>query len=441
MYSLLPPLAYLLSLLSCLLFAYTVTSPSIPRCHPLRVAVVFLIILSCAATAYTARFCSGLRGWNAFVGTTFGIGFVFETLDVLVLQPCCRGVVLFPFDDRDRDRDRDGSPKGKSPASRWRRLQAGLDLALNKRKIGTTLQVRNLPSFSRTDPSWIPSRTQFLVFRTVRVVLTYLLIELLTGLEPAAAPDISGKVAPGQEWILWRIVSGLMTPLEAGEVVGLTLVFWFLMYLVQMLGYDAFSIVAVGVLGVDGPRDWPPRFGALGETWSVRRFWGVFWHQDLRHSLTTISEFIVHDVLRLPRGSSSTTSATTLLTRYAKIHLVFLLSALVHLSTDSFMGVPPAESGAVTFYCTHAAGILFEDAVAALYRAWTGPGTGRGSRASSSSSSSKVNSPEPKARWIRAVGYLWTLAFLSWSTPAWAYPQMRVEMQFPLPVRVLTRRW
>lgn len=268
MYSILSPLAYLLSLLSCLLFAYTVTSSSIPRCHPLRVVMVFLIILSCAATVYTARFCSGLRGWNAFVGTTFGIDFVFETLDVLVLQPC-RGVVLFPFHDRGRDR----GPKSPTRSmSRWKRLKAGLNLALNKRKIGTTLQVKNIPSFSRKDQSWVPPRTQFLLFRTVRVILTYLLIELITGLEPA--PDISEKVAPGQEWILWRVVNGKMTPLEAGEVVGLTLVFWFLMYLSQMVGYDAFSVVAVGVLGVDGPGDWPPRFGALGEAWSVRRFWG-----------------------------------------------------------------------------------------------------------------------------------------------------------------------
>lgn len=243
MYSILSPLAYLLSLLSCLLFAYTVTSSSIPRCHPLRVVMVFLIILSCAATAYTARFCSGLRGWNAFVGTTFGIDFVFETLDVLVLQPC-RGVVLFPFHDRGRDR----GPKSPTRSmSRWKRLKAGLNLALNKRKIGTTLQVKNIPSFSRKDQSWVPPRTQFLLFRTVRVILTYLLIELITGLEPA--PDISEKVAPGQEWILWRVVNGKMTPLEAGEVVGLTLVFWFLMYLSQMVGYDAFSVVAVGVLG------------------------------------------------------------------------------------------------------------------------------------------------------------------------------------------------
>lgn len=264
--------AYLSAALSCALFSCTVIF--VPHFSSLRLFMAFLICLSCATTAYTSKDCSDLQGWNAFVGTTFGVDFVFETVDVVLLSKE-RVVVDDYLKEDEKEREEEKLPARRT--NHWRRwlraIKSALNLVLSKRKIGTPLQIRNksIPSFSRKDPAWVPSRTQFLLFRTARVVLNYLLIEIITGRQ--ASDDISEKIAPGQERLLWRIAHGKMTAVEASEVVALTVVFGLMVYLTQLLVYDLFSVVAVG-LGIDGPAAWPPRFGSVGDAWSLRMFWG-----------------------------------------------------------------------------------------------------------------------------------------------------------------------
>ena len=29
----------------------------------------------------------------------------------------------------------------------------------------------------------------------------------------------------------------------------------------------------------DRPEEWPPLFGSISEAYTLRRFWGVFWHK------------------------------------------------------------------------------------------------------------------------------------------------------------------
>ncbi|RYP13117.1 hypothetical protein DL767_010876 [Monosporascus sp. MG133] len=52
-------------------------------------------------------------------------------------------------------------------------------------------------------------------------------------------------------------------------------------YYMLQLTYTALSIAAVAT-GLSKPADWPPSFGVLSETTSVRAFWGSYWHQTLR---------------------------------------------------------------------------------------------------------------------------------------------------------------
>jgi hypothetical protein len=95
-----------------------------------------------------------------------------------------------------------------------------------------------------------PSSTQFLIFRTTRVLLSYLFLDFVTSFPQQDFQEVQGAS-------LAAIVFGV----------------WFTMYLVQYTIYDLYSIIAVG-LHLSGVEAWPPRFGSLYEVYSVRRFWG-----------------------------------------------------------------------------------------------------------------------------------------------------------------------
>ena len=113
------------------------------------------------------------------------------------------------------------------------------------------------------------------------------------------------------------------------------------------------------------------------------------------------ARFLIHDVLHI--------SQHTLVARYSKIFATFLISGLLHLSTDLVMGIAWDESGSIRFFYTQAFGILLEDGVQALYRR-VGPEDQRSSQG---------------RKLVTMICYIWLCCFLTWSTPAWAYPAMR----------------
>ncbi|OBT74656.1 hypothetical protein VF21_07014 [Pseudogymnoascus sp. 05NY08] len=49
-------------------------------------------------------------------------------------------------------------------------------------------------------------------------------------------------------------------------------------YVVLTLSHDILAIFFVTLLRWDQPSQWPALFGSIAEAYSLRRFWGVFWH-------------------------------------------------------------------------------------------------------------------------------------------------------------------
>ena len=141
----------------------------------------------------------------------------------------------------------------------------------------------------------------------------------------------------------------------------------------------------------------------------------VCWHQTLRRPLFPLGSFLASDLLRVRKG--------TLIARYLTLFLTFLVSGLLHLVADLTRGISWQASGAISFFCTHAAGIMLEDAVHALLP----PAAGHGW----------------SSRCRKAIGYVFVLAFLLWSTPMWQYPSLSVDTGLPedalLPFSVV--RW
>ena len=108
-----------------------------------------------------------------------------------------------------------------------------------------------------------------------------------------------------------------------------------------------------------------------------------------------------------------------MLSRYMRLFLAYLISGLVHHSSDLAMGIPRAEAGSLIFFLLQPLGIMVEDAMQALTR----------------------HVPTSRSLgWVRPiVGYTWVVVFLSWSTPKWFYPQQRlgVDPADLLPFRII----
>lgn len=108
------------------------------------------------------------------------------------------------------------------------------------------------------------------------------------------------------------------------------------------------------------------------------------------------AEFITHGILRIPYG--------TFVARYSKIFFAFAVSGIMHIAADEGGSVPMAESGALSFFCAQALGIMLEDGAQAVYRNLFG---------------------NKYSGLCKVIGYFWVIAFLSWTTPVWVYPVAR----------------
>jgi len=181
-------------------------------------------------------------------------------------------------------------------------------------------------------------------------------------------------------------------------------------YCLTRLGDNVMAFVFVGT-GISKVEAWRPPFGSISKAYTVRNFWGIFWHQFFRQTFSSPSNYLAHVILRLP--------STGLVQRYVKILTTFFISGLLHLAVDLALGMSFSESGSVPFFLTQALGIILEDGVQAIYR-------------SRSKDSAGTDDREPPL-WARVLGYFWLVVFMAWSTPIWSYPAIRRNQESILP--------
>ena len=121
-----------------------------------------------------------------------------------------------------------------------------------------------------------------------------------------------------------------------------------------------------------------------------------FWHQTIRQKCGSPAYYITYSLLRLRKGG--------IVGRYTFIFFAFTFSGLVHALEESCAGVPWHQSGSMRFYCMQALGILFEDAVQAVFNALT---------------------DKRHRGWTRVAGYVWVVLWMTWSSAAWFYPKLQ----------------
>lgn len=282
-----------------------------------------------------------------------------------------------------------------------RNLRFGLTMALQCRFPSTKWPVKNIPPFSRTRPSHVPSRSKFLSLSLLEcVVCTYLLRLIPTLGDSNNNPTLfSLDKVP----ILWR---DRALPREelAVRLLGVA-GYWIVQYIVIRLAYGMVSLLVVS-LGISTVKACAPVFGSLDQAWSIRQFWSCFYHQLIRRGCSGIAYFGTFSLLRLRKGE--------LVGRYVFITLVFTVSGVFHLLCDMSQGVPRIESGAIQFFVSQALGIMFEDAIQAVCGLFLGAELGRW----------KVLT--------RAIGYIWVVTWLVWTSPVWVYPTMMRDTGSPI---------
>ena len=77
----------------------------------------------------------------------------------------------------------------KQEGTIWQRLKFGYWVALSTRYIGSPYQARNIPPYSYSNPSYIPSRSAFLIERASIFIICYLAIDIMSHLnQPLTNP-------------------------------------------------------------------------------------------------------------------------------------------------------------------------------------------------------------------------------------------------------------
>ncbi|KAK7709274.1 hypothetical protein SLS63_013242 [Diaporthe eres] len=153
----------------------------------------------------------------------------------------------------------------------FRKLSWAFMLILNQRGVGWNHQVKNVPRVTET------KKSAFLMNRLFWFVTNFLLADLLFHLSirffytnpvTGVVGDVNSKyltldyACPG-----WRFVT--------------IFVFAATPYFVLSAQNSLFSIVFVS-LGFGSPEDWPHQFNPISEAFTVRFFWGKYWHQNIR---------------------------------------------------------------------------------------------------------------------------------------------------------------
>ena len=136
--------------------------------------------------------------------------------------------------------------------------------------------------------------------------------------------------------------------------------------------------------------------GRVTQSYTIRRFWGFFWHKLTERDFAALGRLVSHRVAGLRPG---TTAA-----RRCEEFNAFLISGVVHAMITVQLGFRCGYMEDIVFFCLNYAAILAEE----LVQQTISPHVGRWQ-----------NGPVGKA-----LGFLWVYGFFFWSLPKQQYPKI-----------------
>lgn len=209
-------------------------------------------------------------------------------------------------------------------------LLLGYKVANNPRSLPTILRVEKAISRKQRYKSLV----QFALKRLAQIAIlciieTWVFDRLLSFVLGQSTPQdfLLASAFPQESLYIWR------QSLRQLAIRSFVSVYWiWSTFLFVRVAHGSLSILFVAILQIDSPDEWPPVFGSISEAYTVRRFWGKFWHQLLTKTLKSWAHLLGGQILGLPTNS-----------RYYSIvlsFLVFLMSGLAHVVVGWYTGEP-----------------------------------------------------------------------------------------------------
>ncbi|MCJ1388664.1 hypothetical protein MMC18_001513 [Xylographa bjoerkii] len=282
-----------------------------------------------------------------------------------------------------------------------------------------------IPPFNKKDYAYIPSRLELFLYRLWDLLWTAGLIYILQTYRLNVDDDDFFEVPNGFIHRLSDVTLREFVVRFYMFILGYTIPYCSLRAAHSLLSCLA---IACG----DTPHRWPPLFGSLGQAYTVRRWYSVFWHHLMRKAFTSHAILLVNGLLRLPRKSQ--------VTRYLIIVATFMMSALLHILAN-----PGAEQCSAypqaRYYLSVICAIALEDLVISTYQSWTGssaepppqtatyvkevsdseksPGIPNGKKVFTAQNT--FNSGAAPGKLWKLVGFAWVLLFEGWATSKLMY--------------------
>jgi hypothetical protein len=187
---------------------------------------------------------------------------------------------------------------------------------------------------------------------------------------------------------------------------------WWVVAVVTKLdaAHTVLSLIAVTIIRLDQPCDWPPLFGSFYNSWSIRRFWGTSWHQINLRAYQNYAQLFVRNVSFLRPASREE--------KVGKIFVIFLLSGLIHAMSLWSLGDRCSWRLDIWWFCMNFIGGGLETAVERSLKFFVRR-LGKG----------ELYEFLIRSVWTKLLGFMWVYLFLFWSVPKWQYAKVYCIVQ------------
>lgn len=183
----------------------------------------------------------------------------------------------------------------------------------------------------------------------------------------------------------------------------------------DMLYFEAmhslFAILCVGILFLDSSSEWHlSLFGKVTDCWSVRRYWGVYWHDYIYAAFSGHVKLVTRNILGMSRGQGR---------RVLENALVFAVSGLLHSAVRWVQTDGNGECWTVAlWYSAQVVPVVLEGVV---QRVWVKSEVRKGLR--------RRMGTEAVGRLEKAMGYLWVFCWMFWSVGRWLLTRNKWELE------------
>ena len=269
-------------------------------------------------------------------------------------------------------------------------LHAAYKIWGNPQLLNTHREVPN----ARNNLSPKLSRTRFLVHRCLQLAILYLVhIYIVTPTFPNAfMPLFINSFAPAQERYFSRLLTSRVTAYESLLRAVLAIQWIWINFFGLYIAQTAVAVLFSVILRWDEPCEWPLLFGSLLEAYSLRRFWGQFWHRIVVRPYTTYGVYI---------SRSCGITAKSPAEKIATAVFVFLLSGIAH-SLVTWQTIGCGYWRDIGWFLINAVATVGETLVIKWWK--------------------RAVKPAGKTRSLHKVlGALWVFGFFFWSVPKWEY--------------------